>query len=180
MGFLNMVLLVAMILSCFHTFLLAQSQQQQDQSQSQSQSPPPPPSFWDPPFESGNKQPPPPIPQSSIGIMSPPPPPPSPSPPPPPPPPPQSPPPPIPKSPPPNALASPPQSHRNRPRRLRPPSPSPPPPPPVRTFKQSGGGLNTGKTVGLVFAGIAALLQICVVAFLVFKRNQLLRMTHTC
>jgi hypothetical protein len=33
--------------------------------------------------------------------------------------------------------------------------------------------------VGLVFAGFAAMLQICVVAFLVFKRKQLLRMTHT-
>ncbi|KAJ4893569.1 hypothetical protein Rs2_20363 [Raphanus sativus] len=176
MGFLK---IVAMILSFHAFFLLAQSQQQQDQSQSQSS--PPPPSFWEPrspPLESANT---PPIPQSTVGIMSPPPPPPpSPSPPPPPPPPSPSPPPPPPiqKSPPPspNALASPPRHshHRNRPRRLRPP----PPPPPARTFKQSG-GLNTGKTVGLVFAGIAAMLQICVVAFLLFKRNQLLRMTHT-
>ncbi|WZZ62281.1 hypothetical protein YC2023_062388 [Brassica napus] len=167
-----------MILS-FHAFLLAQSQQQdQDQDQDRRQSQSSPPSFWQsqspppPPTPQFNTPPPP---QSTVGILSPPPPP-SPSPPPPPPPPPSpSPPPNSPPPPPPNELASPPQSRRNKPRRLR-----PPPPPPVRTFKQSekSSGLNTGKIVGLVFAGIAALLQICVVAFLVFKRNQLLRMTR--
>ncbi|CAH8293024.1 unnamed protein product [Eruca vesicaria subsp. sativa] len=176
MGFLNIVLLVAMILS-FNTFLLAQSQQDQDQDQDQDQ-PQSPPSFWEPrspPLESGITQPPPPPPpQSSAVIIESPPPPPSPSPPPRPPPPPSPSPPPPP--PPQNALASPPHSSRHRPRRLWPP----PPPPPQRTFKQSEkSGLNTGKTVGLVFAGFAGLLQICVVAFLVFKRNQLLRMTHT-
>ncbi|XP_022152564.1 proline-rich receptor-like protein kinase PERK9 [Momordica charantia] len=35
--------------------------------------------------------------------------------------------------------------------------------------------LNKGKQVGLFFVGIAAVLQVCVVGFLVFKRRQLLR-----
>uniref|UniRef100_A0A1J3JLC7 Transmembrane protein n=1 Tax=Noccaea caerulescens TaxID=107243 RepID=A0A1J3JLC7_NOCCA len=34
--------------------------------------------------------------------------------------------------------------------------------------------LNTGKTVGLFFAGVAAALQVVVAAFLLFKRRQLL------
>ncbi|KAF3514040.1 hypothetical protein F2Q69_00003378 [Brassica cretica] len=155
----------------------------------QNLSPPPPP----PLKQSGDNTPPrppppspqantPPPPQNSIGILIAPPPPPSPSPPPHSPP---SPPPPIPKPPPPppRALAPPPQPNRNKSRRLRPPSPPPPPPPPPppRIFKQpEKSGLNTGKTVGLVFAGFAAMLQICVVTFLVFKRKQLLRMTHAC
>lgn len=35
--------------------------------------------------------------------------------------------------------------------------------------------LNTGKKIGLLFAGVAAILQIGVVGFLVFKRRQLLK-----
>lgn len=35
--------------------------------------------------------------------------------------------------------------------------------------------LNFGKKIGLYFAGIAAILQVCVVSFLVIKRRQILR-----
>ncbi|RYQ88773.1 hypothetical protein Ahy_B09g095769 isoform A [Arachis hypogaea] len=46
-----------------------------------------------------------------------------------------------------------------------------PPPPPSR--QQSG--MNTGKKVGLLFVGIVAVMQIAMVSFLVFQRNQLLK-----
>ncbi|KAJ7963253.1 leucine-rich repeat extensin-like protein 3 [Quillaja saponaria] len=125
------------------------------------------------------------------------PPPPSPSPPPPPPSP--SPPPPTPLSPPPlpSYLSPPPPSPLPR-------SPAPPPPgqlpknepmrsspPPVRSSHSDSNykayhrkfrpppppehNINIGKKIGLLFVGIAAILQIGVVGFLVFKRRQLLK-----
>lgn len=97
----------------------------------------------------------------------PPPPPPSPPLPPPPPPPlPLSPPPPSPPppaeqrgSPPPPHIQSPLQSERRA-------------PPPPRPHKHE---INTGKKVGLLFVGIAAILQIAVAGFLVYRRRQLLK-----
>lgn len=47
-----------------------------------------------------------------------------------------------------------------------------PPPHPQKKHRHS---LNTGKKIGLLFAGVAAILQIGVVGFLVFKRRQLLK-----
>ncbi|KAF5466374.1 hypothetical protein F2P56_016302 [Juglans regia] len=44
-----------------------------------------------------------------------------------------------------------------------------PPPPPEKT-------INKGKKIGLLFVGIAAILQIGVVGFLAFKRRQLLKL----
>uniref|UniRef100_A0A803NY99 Uncharacterized protein n=1 Tax=Cannabis sativa TaxID=3483 RepID=A0A803NY99_CANSA len=46
----------------------------------------------------------------------------------------------------------------------------PPPPPPPHEHK-----INAGKKIGLLFSGIAAILQIGVISFLVFKRRQLLK-----
>ncbi|KAE7999049.1 hypothetical protein FH972_003533 [Carpinus fangiana] len=135
----------------------------------------------------------------------PPPPPPSPPPPPPPPPPtppPPSPPPPPPPSPPLPPPPSPPPPPPSPPHSVSPPphSGSPPPlahhlgtPPPHHRsngqadnrynhrreeppFPHSKQGINTGKKVGLFFVGIAAILQIGVVGFLVFKRRQLLKL----
>ncbi|XP_008463997.1 leucine-rich repeat extensin-like protein 3 [Cucumis melo] len=119
------------------------------------------------------------------------PPPPSPSPPPPPLPPPPPPPPPPPRiispppspSPPPFSPSPPPPPHRHR-RSPPPPLASsmerkkkrpPVPPKNINTNQASKRSLNKGKKVGLFFVGIAAVLQICVVGFLVFKRRQLLR-----
>ncbi|XP_010534928.1 PREDICTED: uncharacterized protein LOC104810363 [Tarenaya hassleriana] len=128
-----------------------------------------------PPLEEINSSPPPPPPLDVAVIPAPPPPMPS-EPPPPqpplpplpptasPPPPPESPPPPPPRK---NSNFSP-----NRNRRLRPP---PPPPRLQLEEKSKRSELNTGKTVGIVFAGFAAMLQVCVVTFLVFKRRQLLK-----
>ncbi|KAL9463703.1 hypothetical protein AB3S75_001504 [Citrus x aurantiifolia] len=45
-------------------------------------------------------------------------------------------------------------------------------PPPQKKHRHS---INTGKKIGLLFAGVAAILQIGVVGFLVFKRRQLLK-----
>ncbi|KAL9460786.1 hypothetical protein AB3S75_003901 [Citrus x aurantiifolia] len=45
-------------------------------------------------------------------------------------------------------------------------------PPPQNKHRHS---INTGKKIGLLFAGVAAILQIGVVGFLVFKRRQLLK-----
>ncbi|KAH1085280.1 hypothetical protein GYH30_017326 [Glycine max] len=55
--------------------------------------------------------------------------------------------------------------HRRR--RHRRPPPPPPPPPPHK--------MNAGKKVGLLFVGIAAIMQVGVVGFLVIKRRQLLK-----
>lgn len=111
------------------------------------------------------------------------------------PPPPQSPPPPPPGSPPPLSPFSPPptpaprsekqqnsknDSSRNRsappPRRhTKSGGHSPPPPLPPR---QRESKINVGKKIGLLFSGIAAILQIGVISFLVFKRRQLLKVTN--
>ncbi|CAL9009722.1 unnamed protein product [Prunus brigantina] len=146
--------------------------------------------------QSQRLSPPPPSPPPS----PPPPPPPSPPPPPPPsPPPPQSPTPPPPESPTPSSRPDssnspsplespgpPPPDHpanqlnyKNDQKRLPPPShrgptptnnrrPRPPPPHPGHKY-------NAGKKIGLLFVGMAAILQIGVIGFLVFKRRQLLR-----
>ncbi|KAE8650907.1 hypothetical protein Csa_002672, partial [Cucumis sativus] len=99
-----------------------------------------------------------------------------------PPPPPITPPPPSP-SPPPFSPPPPPPPHRHR-RNPPPPLASsverkkkrpPVPPKNINTNQGSKRSLNKGKKVGLFFVGIAAVLQICVVGFLVFKRRQLLR-----
>ncbi|CAB4272313.1 unnamed protein product [Prunus armeniaca] len=61
----------------------------------------------------------------------------------------------------------PPPSHRGpRPTNNR--RPHPPPPHPGHKY-------NAGKKIGLLFVGMAAILQIGVIGFLVFKRRQLLR-----
>ncbi|CAF2080847.1 hypothetical protein HID58_020610 [Brassica napus] len=70
------------------------------------------------------------------------------------------------------------------PRRRRPKSePFPPPPEPRRVGgspeKNKRGGLNKGETVGLVFVGLIAMLQVLVVVFMVLKRRQLLRQKET-
>ncbi|KAM7254530.1 hypothetical protein ACFE04_003910 [Oxalis oulophora] len=88
--------------------------------------------------------------------------PPPPSPPPPPPPPYSPPPPPPPQAPPPPFHKD---HHSNKTHWRR---KWPPPPPPVNQ------NLNIGKKVGLLFAGIALILQICVVGFLIVKRRQIL------
>ncbi|EEF40999.1 formin-like protein 14 [Ricinus communis] len=144
-------------------------------------SPPPPP----PPPPPSPSPPPPTSPPSSL--LSPPPPSPPPpasssSPPPPPPPPPSSPPPSPPPPPTPSYTSntSPPlrpslrgpssngsrNSHGSWTRHNRPPP------------KNSNHSMNTGKKIGLLFVGIAAILQIGVIGFLVFKRKQLLRVQH--
>lgn len=46
---------------------------------------------------------------------------------------------------------------------------TPPRPPP------SGDKLNLGKKVGLLFTGVVAILQVCVVAFLVIKSRQVFK-----
>ncbi|XP_010654441.1 classical arabinogalactan protein 9 [Vitis vinifera] len=150
---------------------------------------PPPPSPPPPPAV-----PPPPTP------LSPPPPPPSPSPPPPPSP---SPPPPPSPSPPPSP---PPPSPPPPPQRPRPLTPPTPPTPNHHSSKKNSTShsknaatdptsnvnpnrmnndtaehhhdqkINLGKTIGLLFVGIAGILQICVVGFLTFKRRQLLKL----
>ncbi|KAG2292247.1 hypothetical protein Bca52824_038916 [Brassica carinata] len=65
----------------------------------------------------------------------------------------------------------------------QPRSESLPPPPEPRRFgspdEPKRGGLNKGETVGLVFAGLAAMLQVLVVVFLVLKRRQLLQLKET-
>jgi hypothetical protein len=48
--------------------------------------------------------------------------------------------------------------------------PPPPPPPPSKNHP-----MNSGKKIGLLFVGIAAILQIGVVGFLAYKRRQLLK-----
>lgn len=50
----------------------------------------------------------------------------------------------------------------------------PPPPPPLQRESK----INVGKKIGLLFSGIAAILQIGVISFLVFKRRQLLKVTN--
>ncbi|GFZ11713.1 hypothetical protein Acr_23g0000980 [Actinidia rufa] len=94
------------------------------------------------------------------------------------------PPPPSPPSPsrPPRRLPSPPPPPPYTPPALRPsqsprssgPSPAPEPTlsPASWPAKQE---LNLGKKIGLMFAGIVVILQVCVVAFLVIKRRQLLK-----
>ncbi|XP_038900729.1 proline-rich receptor-like protein kinase PERK2 [Benincasa hispida] len=120
-------------------------------------SPPPPP----PPL---SPLPPPPPPPPPPPILSPPPPPLSPSPPP------FSPPPPFPSPLPPRRR--PPPFHASENGKKSPPVP----PKNINNTNQgSKRSLNKGKKVGLFFVGIAAVLQICVVGFLVFKRRQLLR-----
>ncbi|XWS18820.1 hypothetical protein CRYUN_Cryun32bG0077900 [Craigia yunnanensis] len=117
--------------------------------------------------------------ESQSSNTSPPPPSPVPPPPPPPPPPPRSPsPPPPPPSPSPPAPSP-------------PPSPLRPPPPPKHHKNQTNHHrrrpppythnhkLNTGKKLGLLFIGIVIILQIGAVAFLVFKRRQLLKVKGT-
>lgn len=106
----------------------------------------------------------------------------------PPPPPPGSPPPPSPFSPPPTPAPSSEKQHnlkndssRNRsappPRRqTKSGRHSPPPPPPP--LRQRESKINVGKKIGLLFSGIAAILQIGVISFLVFKRRQLLKVTN--
>uniref|UniRef100_A0A5B7BQ58 Putative inverted formin-2 n=1 Tax=Davidia involucrata TaxID=16924 RepID=A0A5B7BQ58_DAVIN len=139
--------------------------------------------FFALPVESlGNVTPPPPPPPPPPPQQSPPPPPPSPTPPPP-----LSPPPPSPSSPPP-----PPPSPPTPPSSPRPPLPPPPPkkrghrspkwqndnqnqPRRGNTSPTSEQKLNLGKMIGLMFAGIAAILQVCVVAFLIIKRRQFLK-----
>lgn len=54
-------------------------------------------------------------------------------------------------------------------------APPPHPPPPLR---QRESKINVGKKIGLLFSGIAAILQIGVISFLVFKRRQLLKVTN--
>uniref|UniRef100_A0A2P2QLC1 Uncharacterized protein n=1 Tax=Rhizophora mucronata TaxID=61149 RepID=A0A2P2QLC1_RHIMU len=49
-----------------------------------------------------------------------------------------------------------------------------PPPPPTPLPPRHK--MNTGKKIGLLFVGIAAILQIVVVGYLVFKRKQLLKL----
>ncbi|OMO66127.1 putative actin binding protein [Corchorus olitorius] len=97
----------------------------------------------------------------------------------------RSPPPPPPPSrplPPPKSPSRSPPPHRPPPSRRPPPPPSkhhrngtsrhrPPPPPPHSNAHK----LNIGKKIGLLFIGIAIILQIGVVGFLVFKRRQLLK-----
>ncbi|KAL3375709.1 hypothetical protein AABB24_006929 [Solanum stoloniferum] len=76
-----------------------------------------------------------------------------------------------------------------------PPPPPPPPPPKIKSSEkehshhpqdhrksnvklsppQKETKLNWGKRLGLMFVGIAAILQICVVAFIIIKRRQLLK-----
>ncbi|KAF5745551.1 proline-rich family protein [Tripterygium wilfordii] len=137
-------------------------------SQPQNEAPQSPPSVTTPPPSSSPPPPltPPPPPHPSM--------PPQPSPPPPSQPP-TSPPPrpplsPTPPPPPSKHLSSPPPlgyGERNRRRRsLR-------PPPPSKSNK-----LNTGKKIGLLFAGLAGILQIGVVGFLVYKRRQLLKVRN--
>ncbi|XP_059457951.1 leucine-rich repeat extensin-like protein 3 [Corylus avellana] len=146
------------------------------------------------------------IPARSLLEAPPPPSPPPPPPPPPPTPPPPSPPPPPPPPPPSPPLPPPPSPPPPPPHSGSPPPPSPPhsgsphpllhhlgsPPPHHRSngqadnrskhrreespFPPSKQGINTGKKVGLFFVGIAAILQIGVVGFLVFKRRQLLKL----
>ncbi|KAH6781266.1 hypothetical protein C2S51_006559 [Perilla frutescens var. frutescens] len=124
--------------------------------------------------------------ESQGNVSPPPPPPPSPPPPTSPPPPPYSPPPPLRSPPPPTPPASPSPSRPPPPPRKRlhptPPRgqhgdhehrrkrPSPPPPPPPKREK-----INTGKKVGLMFIGVAAILQVCVISFLFISRRQLLK-----
>jgi|UniRef100_A0A2N9FCS1 hypothetical protein len=131
--------------------------------------PPPPPPSPPPPSPPPPSPPPPPPPSPGPPPPSPgPPPPPSPGPPPPPlpaPPPSQQPP------PPPYLRQPPPAPHHRSNKKSDHTKPKPPAPQPPRPLKQS---LNQGKKIGLLFAGIAAILQIGVVAFLVFKRRQLL------
>ncbi|OMO70648.1 putative actin binding protein [Corchorus capsularis] len=84
--------------------------------------------------------------------------------------------------PPPGSPSRPSPPHRSPPSRRPPPPPSkyhrngtsrhrPPPPPPHSNAHK----LNIGKKIGLLFIGIAIILQIGVVGFLVFKRRQLLK-----
>ncbi|XP_059303003.1 leucine-rich repeat extensin-like protein 3 [Lycium ferocissimum] len=128
--------------------------------------------------------------------------PPPPPPPHPPPPPPYSPPPPSPLAPPPPHPPPPPPYSPPPPSPLAPPPPPPStqgaPPPPASKKKDAekkhlqhrhqnnpilrppsqpskGKKLNWGKRLGLMFVGIAAILQVCVVAFLIIKRRQLLK-----
>nr|XP_024935273.2 formin-like protein 14 [Ziziphus jujuba var. spinosa]XP_024935279.2 formin-like protein 14 [Ziziphus jujuba var. spinosa] len=120
--------------------------------------------------------------------LSPPPPPPSPPPlppPPPPPPPPLSrsstqpppsprPPPPAPRAPTKNLNSESNGPHHRKPKKHPPPLPKKQQPRPPAKHKK----INSGKKIGLLFAGIAAILQIGVVGFLVFKRRQLLKVKN--
>ncbi|KAL1551746.1 hypothetical protein AAHA92_19546 [Salvia divinorum] len=80
----------------------------------------------------------------------------------------------LPESPSPPSLASPPPFPR--------PDPPPPPrkPPAHKLNRNLGpppqkGKTNEGKKIGLMFAGVASLLQVCIVAFLLISRRQLLK-----
>ncbi|XP_061364033.1 uncharacterized protein LOC133307527 [Gastrolobium bilobum] len=78
--------------------------------------------------------------------------------------------PPSPGSPPPRLSSNmrrPPHHHGHHGHHRRPPPPPPPPPPPH--------GMNAGKKVGLLFVGIAVIMQFGMVGFLVIKRRQLLK-----
>ncbi|KAG7036411.1 hypothetical protein SDJN02_00028, partial [Cucurbita argyrosperma subsp. argyrosperma] len=151
-----------------------------------SSSPPPPPPSPPPPSPPPPPPPPPPLSPPQSPPLSPPPPSPSPN---------SVPP------PPPNFVPPPPPASSSPPPPIFPPPPSlpslqhrsTPPPPPIpassdankkppevsrnnnsHNIEGSKRSLNMGKKVGLFFVGIAAVLQICVVGFLVFKRRQLL------
>ncbi|XP_059639418.1 pollen-specific leucine-rich repeat extensin-like protein 2 [Cornus florida] len=147
--------------------------------------PPPtsPPSVQDPHKSSPPPPPhlsPPPSPPLSPSLSPPPPPTPTPPPPPPPPPPPSSPPPPLfsppPLSPPPptirtrgiplpeNRTRSPPHLHKRHNNTTQ-----------DYIGPTSEQKLNIGKKIGLMFVGVAAILQVCVVVFLGIKRRQLLK-----
>ncbi|PON38916.1 hypothetical protein PanWU01x14_308910 [Parasponia andersonii] len=63
------------------------------------------------------------------------------------------------------------KSHRQSSLGRRPPPPPPPPPVPAPHKDK----INAGKKIGLLFSGIAAILQIGVISFLVFKRRQILK-----
>ncbi|CAI0419420.1 unnamed protein product [Linum tenue] len=75
-------------------------------------------------------------------------------------------------------------SHRHRPWTAM--ANPPPPPRPLTAMKNSRRNttiikkhkrkkMNPGKMIGLVFAGVAAILQVGVIGFLVFKRKQLIK-----
>ncbi|XP_059644287.1 sulfated surface glycoprotein 185 [Cornus florida] len=124
---------------------------------------------------------PPPPPPSPLPPPPPPPPPPSPSPPPPPPPSPMAPPPPPLPPPPPSPPFAPPPRSPPPPEKVSPRSPPPPSNPEqdqskdTNTSQTSNQRLKLGKKIGWAFVGIAAALQVFVVAFLVIKRRQLLK-----
>ncbi|KAL8252537.1 hypothetical protein R6Q59_036230 [Mikania micrantha] len=137
------------VLSYFVVFFLTADSNQQDFQPPPSPVPPPPPP---PPL------PPPPLPPLPPSPFQPPP---------------LLPPPPArlpPPSPPPRKAPHPPGSRNTMGTKTQHRKHHPPPPPPPAPEN-----LNFGKRLGFIFVGLAAILQICVVAFLIIKRQHLIK-----